>query len=116
MSTYKNLKIWKQSLDFAVEIYKTTSQFPKNEEYGLVSQMRRSVVSIPSNIAEGAGRNSHKENLRFLYFSLGSITELETQIILCQNLEFIEGDSLLENLNNIKAKTLNYIKYVKEKL
>jgi four helix bundle protein len=116
MSTYKNLKIWKQSLDFAVEIYKTTSQLSKNEEYGLVSQMRRSVVSIPSNIAEGAGRNSHKENLRFLYFSLGSITELEIQIILCQNLEFIEGDNLLENLNNIKAKTLNYIKYVKEKL
>jgi four helix bundle protein len=92
MKDFKNLKVWQKGIKLVVDIYKTSKLFPQEELYGLTSQMRRSAVSIPSNIAEGAGRGSNKEFNRFLDISLGSSFELETQIILAHELEFISDN------------------------
>lgn len=95
-SDYKDLKIWKKSMDLAKNIYTLTKQFPKEEMFGLTSQMRRCSVSIPSNIAEGHARNSNKDFIHFLKISLGSNAELETQAILSQNFEYISMDELIQ--------------------
>lgn len=78
MSNHKDLEAWKLSINFITEIYKITQKFPKEELCGLVNQIRRSAISIPSNIAEGSARQSDKELIQFLYISLGSLAELET--------------------------------------
>lgn len=80
--THKNLEAWKESINLVVDIYKITQQFPKDELYGLTNQIRRSAVSIPSNIAEGCARQTPKETAQFLHISLGSVAELETQLII----------------------------------
>jgi len=80
MRKYRNLVIWQRSVELATSVYKITSMFPSEEKYGLISQMRRCAVSIPSNIAEGAGRSSDKDYSRFLEMAYGSAYELETQI------------------------------------
>lgn len=77
---YKDLEVWKQSMVLVTEVHQATGDFPKEELFGLVSQMRRAAVSIPSNIAEGCGRKNTKEYIQFLYISKGSLFELETQI------------------------------------
>lgn len=87
--THKDLDVWKNSITPAKELYRLTENFPKEETYGLASQMKRAAVSIPSNIAEGAARNSTKEFIQFLYIALGSLAELETQLLLARELEFI---------------------------
>lgn len=87
---YRNLEVWKRSLDLTADIYRLTKQLPKEELFGLSDQMRRAVVSIPSNIAEGAGRNSDKEFKRFLFIANGSIAELETQLLICEKLDFAD--------------------------
>lgn len=92
MKDFKSLKIWQKGIKLVVDIYKTSQVFPKEELYGLTSQMRRSAVSIPSNIAEGSGRISDKEFNRFLEISLGSSFELETQLIIAHELEFLPDD------------------------
>jgi four helix bundle protein len=106
--THKDLNVWKKSMNLAVLIYRITNQFPKEESFGLTSQMRRAAVSIPSNIAEGHGRNSDKELIRFLFISLGSAAELETQILLSNKLDFLKEDSFnqLNELNNEVIKML----------
>lgn len=81
--------MWKDSITLAKELYRLTENFPKEETYGLASQMRRAAVSIPSNIAEGAARNSTKEFIQFLYIALGSLAELETQLLFTGELEFV---------------------------
>lgn len=104
MKTHKDLIVWQKSIDFVTELYKETSNFPKEEQYGLVSQMRKAAVSIPSNIAEGAARNSDKEFVRFLFIARASASELETQLLISANLGFTIlsqnqlKDSLLEIL------------------
>lgn len=80
MSTHKDLDVWRDSVALTKAIYLVTESFPKEEMYGLVSQMRRSAVSIPSNIAEGAARQGGKEFIQFLYMALGSASELDTQL------------------------------------
>lgn len=102
MTTHKDLNVWKKSMNLAILTYRLTGQFPKEELFGLSSQMRRAAVSIPSNIAEGHGRNSDKELIRFLFISLGSASELETQILLSNKLDFLneEGFNQLNELNN----------------
>ena len=102
MSTHKDLNVWKKSMNLVILTYRLTNQFPKEELFGLASQMRRAAVSIPSNIAEGHGRNSDKELIRFLFISLGSASELETQILLSNKLDFLneEGFNQLNELNN----------------
>jgi len=92
MKNFKKLKVWQKGIKLVVDIYKKSKNFPKEELYGLTSQMRRSAISIPSNIAEGSGRSSAKELNRFLDISLGSSFELETQIIIAHKLEFITDD------------------------
>ena len=80
MRAYRNLKVWSKSMDMVDEVYKASSLFPKDETYGLRSQIRRSAVSIPSNIAEGSQRNSKKEFQQFIAISYASLAELETQL------------------------------------
>jgi four helix bundle protein len=87
--TYEDLRVWRRSMDLVLGIYRSTAAFPKQELYGLTSQMRRSAVSIPSNIAEGKGRYSRKELIQFLYHSRGSLLELRTQITIAQELGFL---------------------------
>jgi four helix bundle protein len=113
--THKDLDVWKLGIELVEKIYTVTKTFPKEEIYGLTSQIRRSAVSIPSNIAEGAARNSKKEFLQFLYFSLGSIAELETQLIISQRLEYLDGPELFESIEIIRRKLLNFIKYIKQR-
>jgi four helix bundle protein len=97
MNNYKELKVWQKSIDLAVKIYETTKTFPREEMYGLTSQIRRSAVSIPSNIAEGAGRNTKKDFNNFLGISNGSSCELDTQLIIASRVDFIDA-ALLEVL------------------
>ena len=94
LKNYKELKVWKKSYELCLEIYRITAKFPKEEKYGLTSQLRRSVVSIPSNIAEGYGRKTTSDYVRLLYISYGSICELETQILLAGDLNLIKNDEL----------------------
>ena len=82
LRNHKDLKVWEKSIDLAEEIYKITKNFPKEELYGITSQIRRAAVSISANIAEGAARNSNKEFIQFLYIALGSLSELETELII----------------------------------
>jgi four helix bundle protein len=109
MMTHKDLIVWQKSMNLVTLVYKLTTQFSKEEIYGLTSQMRRAAVSIPSNIAEGHGRFSDKELIRFLFISLGSSAELETQLIIANNLGFLnEGDfKQLQELNNEVIKMLS---------
>ncbi len=101
---HHNLEVWKRCLNFVTKIYKITAKYPNEEKFGLVSQMRRAAVSIPSNIAEGAARNSKKEFINFLHISQGSTAELETQILISRNLHFIttsDTEPLLQELEEI---------------
>lgn len=88
-SSYRNLLVWKKSFHLASKIYQETKTFPKEEMFGITSQMRRAAVSIASNIAEGKGRDSDKDFIRFLHIARGSCNELETQILISQELGYI---------------------------
>ena len=101
LKNYKELKVWQKSYDLCLEIYTITAKFPKEELYGLTSQIRRSAVSIPSNIAEGYGRKTTLDYIRMLYISYGSVYELETQILLAGDLGFIEKGVLGRVLKDI---------------
>jgi four helix bundle protein len=91
MDNFRSLQVWQKSIDLAVIIYKVTSKFPKDELYGITSQMRRCSVSISSNIAEGAGRNSKQDFRRFLNIAYSSACELETQLIISNKLKYVTG-------------------------
>ncbi|MEE2716702.1 MAG: four helix bundle protein [SAR324 cluster bacterium] len=88
---YQDLVVWQKAMAVVTEVYKTTAAFPDNEKFGLTSQMRRAAVSIPSNIAEGQGRMSSGEFKQFLGHARGSLYELETQLLICENMELIES-------------------------
>ena len=94
-NSYRELKVWQNSIDLAEKIYRLTSSFPASEIYGLVSQLRRASVSIPSNIAEGWGRRSRKEYARFILMAAGSNDELQTQLVIAERLAF--GDRQLRD-------------------
>ncbi|WP_289021988.1 four helix bundle protein [Desulfobacter postgatei] len=106
---YKRLVVWQRAMALVVRVYKATESFPKHEQYGLISQMRRSAVSIPSNIAEGHGRNSDKELVRFLDIAKGSIYELDTQIEIARQLNYlkIQEDSCISNLLDETSRMLS---------
>lgn len=87
--TYEDLTAWQKAMNLTLEVYRVTRAFPKDELYGLTAQLRRAGVSIPSNIAEGKGRDSDKELLRFLTIARGSVYELQTQIVLARNLGYV---------------------------
>jgi len=103
--SYRDLEVWKLSIDFVKKVYQVTHNFPASENYGLINQIRRAAVSIPSNIAEGQGRNSTKEFKQFLAISLGSLAELETQLIIAKEIEYLTQnglDALLSPLDRIR--------------
>jgi four helix bundle protein len=105
MDNFRNLIVWKRAVELATCVYRKTVNFPKYELYGLTSQIRRSAVSISSNIAEGAGRRSKKEFANFLGISYGSACELETQLLIANNLEYLKEedfDFLFNELNEIQ--------------
>ena len=99
LKNYKELLVWQKSYQLCLKIYKVTAGFPKDERFGLVSQIRRAVVSIPSNIAEGYGRKTRPDYIRSLFIAYGSICELDTQILLSGDLGYIEP-AVLEELRN----------------
>ena len=94
LKNYKELKVWQKSYRLCLDIYKITKEFPKEERYTLTPQIRRAVLSIPCNIAEGYGRKTTPEYIQYLYIAYGSHCELETQILLCGDLGYIEGEKL----------------------
>ena len=117
MKTHMDLDVWKKSMDFVENIYKISSQFPKEEMYGLTSQIRRAAVSVPSNIAEGASRQGSKEFVQFLYISLGSLSEVETQTMLAKRLNFVSNiDIILKEIITIKKMLNGLIRNVKSKV
>ena len=112
MKDFKELTVWKKSHDYVLEIYKTTHTFPKEEMYGLVSQIRRSAVSISANIAEGCGRNSDAELRRFLVIAYGSASENDYLLFLSKELNYIDSDSykvIYEKLNGIRRMLNSFI-------
>jgi len=102
LKNYKELKAWKKAYQLSLKIYRITTKFPPEERYGLTSQIRRAVVSIPSNIAEGYGRKTTPDYIRMLYIAYGSVCELETQILLAGDLAFIEKSELGTLTKDIK--------------
>ena len=115
MKSHKDLTVYKTSIDLVAAVYNLTKNFPVEERFGLTSQLRRAAVSIPSNIAEGAARNSKKEFIRFLYISLGSLAELETQMEIAGRLKFIsENIELEEQSIYIRRMLLKLIQNLKE--
>ena len=116
MKDHKDLDVWKESMLLAENIYALTKHFPSDEKYGLSSQIKRAVVSIPSNIAEGAGRKGDKEFIQFLYIAMGSLSELETQLILSNRLQFVDSVVIyLNQIEKIKKMLFGLIRYVNNK-
>ena len=107
---HKRLDVWQISMTFVTDVYKTTRKFPGSEKYTLTQQLQRAAVSIPSNIAEGAARQSSKEFIQFLYVALGSCAEVETQLIIAKNLGYQIDDALLTTNQRIKSMLLGLIK------
>ncbi|MGX1928207.1 four helix bundle protein [Flagellimonas sp. 2504JD4-2] len=119
MVDYKNYKVWHKSHLLVIEIYQITDIFPKKEQFGLVSQINRAVVSIPTNIAEGCGRETQKELVRFLYISSGSAHELEYLVMLSKELNFIteeQFNALAPKIVEIKRMLAALINTIKKDL
>ena len=116
--TYKDLEIWKRSIQLVEDIYQITKDFPKEELYGLTSQLRRAAISIPSNIAEGFARFHNAEYKQFLYISLGSCAEASTQLIITLRLGYLEKekmDILLDEIDEISKMTMGLIKKLNQR-
>lgn len=105
MNKYKDLLVWQQAIDLAADVYQITEKFPVKETYGLISQVNRSVVSVASNIAEGAGRNSPKEFDQFLGIALGSVYELETQLIIGNRIGYLTTENITKLQSQIEIIT-----------
>ena len=116
MKSHEDLDVWKRSIDIVVEIYKIIDILIEEKKFELVKQISRSAISIPSNIAEGAARSSDKEFIKFLYYSLGSLTELETQLIVSQKLGLTNCNETMLELNKIKQMLLGLIRFLKNRL
>lgn len=113
---HKDLDVWKKSMDLVEIFYKLTSAFPEEEKFGLINQMRRAVVSIPSNVAEGGARKSDKEFIQFLHVALGSLAELETQYLIAVRLKYIIENKEIENkINEVKRMLLGMRNYLHKK-
>jgi len=114
ITSHKDLKVWQESMNLVTEIYSISERFPNHEAYGLITQLRRAAVSIPSNISEGAGRKGKKEFSRFLFIALGSLSEVETQLEIAFRLDYIKD---IEETNKkiffIRKMLANLIKSLK---
>ena len=119
METHKDLRVWQQSIEMVTSIYMMTQSFPKEETFGLVSQLRRASVSVPSNIAEGYARGTDKEKLHFLRISSGSMSEVETQLLLSLNLGYIgqeKYNELSEIVTSVWKQLNSLISSIKKRL
>lgn len=119
MNKLNELKIWNKAIDLTVDVYKATSSFPSDERFGLTSQSRRAAVSIPSNIAEGAGRNSMKEFNNFLGIANGSSYELQTQLVIANKLEMLDIDllnPLLTQIDELQKMTYGFQQMLDKKI
>jgi four helix bundle protein len=118
MSNFRNLLIWQKSMSLTTKIYNSTKNFPKEEIFGLTSQIRRSSISIPSNIAEGFGRDSNKEYLRFLNISIGSLFEMQTQLEIAKNIQYLndeEFNNLYDDSREIERMLVSFVSKIKER-
>jgi len=116
MNTIRDIIVWQKAMDFVTLLYKSTKYFPAEELYGITSQMRRSAVSIPSNIAEGFGRKSTNEFKRFLQISMGSLFELQTQLEISRNLGYLteeQFETLFKDLREIEIMLISFINSIK---
>ena len=114
---HQDLQVWQLGMTLVKDVYALTQKFADSEKFGLCSQMRRAAVSIPSNIAEGAARSGNKEFLRFLFIARGSLSELETQVMIAQDLGFIENHKPVMNLmNELFAKLSGLISSIQKKV
>ena len=119
METHKDLRVWQQSIEMVTSIYLMTQSFPKDEMFGLISQLRRASVSVPSNIAEGYARGTDKEKLHFLRISSGSMSEVETQLMLSLNLGYIDQEKyneLSEIVTSVWKQLNSLISSIKKRL
>jgi four helix bundle protein len=118
-SSFRDLRVWQEAMRFAAAVYKVTSSFPKHELYGLTQQLRRAAaVSIPSNLAEGKGHRSDREFRQFLFYARGSLLEVQTQLMIAQELEYItpeEGEGLLASSDAIGRSLNGLINSIAEK-
>jgi four helix bundle protein len=117
MKTYREILVWQKAMDFVTIIYKRTRHFPNEELYGLTNQIRRSAISIPSNIAEGFGRRSSPDFKRFLQISMGSPFEVQTQLEIAKNLEYIEENvfnELFQESREIERMLTAFIESIKK--
>jgi four helix bundle protein len=115
MKTHLDLNVWKSSSYLAIEIFNLTKKFPKEELYGVTSQMRRAAISVPSNISEGAGRGSRVEFIRFLNIASGSLSELETQLYITKEIGFFnieKFNDLSNKINLIRAQITGLKKHL----
>jgi four helix bundle protein len=113
---HKDLDVWKKSMDLVVKVYQITQLFPDTEKYGLTNQMRRSAVSIPCNIAEGTARKGDQELLQFLYISIGSLSELETQYLIALRLGFVTKEDIFElQMIEVKKLLIGFKNYINKK-
>jgi four helix bundle protein len=113
---FRELKIWKEGMNIVKSVYILTCQLPADERFGLISQINRSAVSIPSNIAEGSGRTSNKEFLHFLNISLSSSFELETQLILSNDLFNLQTEDLILKIHELQKMTVGFKKIIANKI
>lgn len=113
--SYRDLIVWQKAISLVTEIYKLTEKFPNREIYALASQMRRASVSIPSNIAEGRSRSTPKDFTHFLHMALGSATELETQLIISSNLEYVNKQDV-EKANALLSEVCRMLHAIIKKL
>ncbi len=117
MNTFRDLLIWQKAMLLVTKTYATTSSFPKEELFGLTSQLRRCAISIPSNISEGFGRGSNKDYHRFLSISMGSLFEFQTQIEIASNLNYISVENfneIFDESRELERMLSSFIKKVKE--
>ncbi len=118
MHNYHNLQIWQNSMDVVQDFYEMVAMFPATEKYGLSSQITRAAVSIPSNIAEGAGRNSTKEFSHFIGIAIGSMFELETQVLIAERIGYIGNEQskrFQTSIHNLQRMTTGFLKNIENK-
>jgi four helix bundle protein len=117
-ASFKDLRVWQKAMKFAVQVYRATAQFPRHELYGLSQQLRRAAVSVPSNIAEGKGHRSDREFVHFLLHARGSLLEVQTQVMIAQELQYLrseEAQHLLASANAIGRSLNSLINSMTEK-